>query len=183
MANDIKVETESEEDEELELTPEDEETTDWKARAKELERKAILQRAKTKELKLKLAETEAKPPEKVDNTKSDYAKLAYLEAKGISEEDYDYIFDEVKATGKDLKDVVSFKYVKEELKNRKESREAKDALPTGSKRSSAASRDNVEYHLANKTKLSEINDVTLRRKVLNAREESSKTSIKFGGRS
>ena len=85
---------------------EDSDDTDWKARAKELERKAILQRAKTKELKLKLSEFQAKPPEKkeveIENTKTDYAKLAFLAAEGIPQEDRQYVLAEAKATGKDL---------------------------------------------------------------------------------
>lgn len=74
----------------------------------------------------------------------DYGQLAYLASKGVSDEDMDFLQEEVKTTGKELKDILGFKYVQEELKTRKESRETQDALPT-SKRSSGASHDSVDY--------------------------------------
>ena len=165
----------------------DEDTTDWKERAKKLEEKAIAQRARTKELKAQLSTFQkavlpGKEP-KINDNKPDYAKLAYLRAEGVSQEDHSFLLDEANNTGKELTDLLNFNYIKEELKNRKEAREAKGALPTSSKRSSPASRDTVEYHLAKQTPLKEIQDVDLRRKVLQAKLKANQNSSKFSGAS
>jgi len=58
---------------------------------------------------------------------------------------YDYLLDEVKGTGKELRDVLKFKYVQEELKNREETRKVKTALPPGTKRSGNSVKDDVDF--------------------------------------
>ena len=126
----------------------EEDTTDYKALA--LKNAGIAKRYKTKFEKAKLAQKvdkgveKALEVEKKEKKELDYGELAFLEAKGVSEEDHDYILKEVQQTGKGLKDVLNFKYVQEGLKSRKDERVVKNALPT-SKRSSGAAKDDVDY--------------------------------------
>ena len=93
-----------------------------------------------------LTPPEQKPaPEK---TGFDYGELAYLEAKEVPEEDHDFLFGEAKTTGKELRQLLSFDYVKEALRKNKEARTTKEALPSGSKRSAPPARDTADYWYA-----------------------------------
>ena len=161
--------------EEEEFTATDD--TDWKARAEELERKrreeGIRNRERTKTLKAQLDSLQQKSQDKIENKGLDYGQLAYLEAKGVPEEDHDFLLKEVAETGKGLKDVLSFKYVQEELRNRKEGRETKAALPT-SKRSSAGTRDDVSEWIARGEMPSRRENPELYRKV---RKEIAKKNL------
>lgn len=179
---DVQVEEVEETEEEIEVL--DEETTDWKARAKELERKAILQRAKTKELKSKLAEvSEVKADKKVENKKEgfDYAEKAYLKASGITPDEFPLVQEVMQATGKSLDETLEAKYFQAELKERREAKASKDAIPTGSKRSTSSARDSVDYWLA-KDELPPADQRELRQKVVNARIEREKTKSQFTDR-
>lgn len=84
---------------------------------------------------------------KREKTGFDYGQLAFLETKGVPEEDHDYLLKEANESGKELKEVLKFKYVQEELKSMAEERAAKNAIPT-SKRSSGAANNEVEYWIA-----------------------------------
>jgi len=169
---------------ELGEEPEDIDTTDWKAEA--LRARGIAKRNQTRLEKLKkAAETKvepAVPPEEKKVEKSeDYAELAkksYLNSRGIPEEDHDYLFSEAESTGKKLSEIVGFRYVQEELKNRKDTRASENALPEGSKRSASAARDQVEYWLA-KGELPPASETELRRKVVAARIEREKDTSRF----
>ena len=157
------------------------ETTDWRAKALEL--KGLNQRRanklkKAKELLSKPPPSPLPPPPPPPEKKEfDYGEMAYLEAKGVSEEDYDYLLQESQNTGKPLKNLLGFKYVQEALASKKEERQTKEALPTGGKRSTSSARDSVEYWLA-KGELPPWSEPELRRKVVNAkikREEAKST--------
>ena len=73
---------------------------------------------------------------------------------------------------------MGFRYVQEELKNRKDTRASENALPEGSKRSASAARDQVEYWLA-KGELPPASETELRRKVVAARIEREKDTSRF----
>jgi hypothetical protein len=133
-------------------------TTDWKTLAfqrQELAKKyeGVAKRNLTDLTKLKreMEKAAETPPEKVEKKEKnefDYAEMAYLEAKGIKEEEYDFILQEVKTTGKSLKDVLGFKYVQESLKGKRDEQAVKDATPSASKRGTVGTRDTVDYWLA-----------------------------------
>ena len=173
--------------EETDFTPEEleNEETDWKTKALELKglnKRRASKLAKVNELLKK--PPESKPnPEPVKKEGFDYAELAYLTAKGISDEDVSFVEENVKNTGKSLKDLMEAKWFQSELLERKEARVTKEAIPVGSKRSTPSGKDNVDYWRtqieAGKAKLSDIPDINLRREVLNARIKTEEGKSKF----
>ena len=194
--------------EEVEITDEDineedfseellnDDNTDWKAEALKL--KGLNKRRATKLKKLKETpkpkepeNKEKKPEKKKEGAEPmpkkegfDYGELAFLEGREIvDEEDQEFLFKEIETTGKSLKDVVGFSYIKEELKNRKEKREAANALPKGGKPAGSSGVNTKEYWIAKlnagTAKLSDIKDVKLQREVNNARSQASRDATKF----
>lgn len=173
-----------ENDQELELEPTDGENEDGEAKKPKLtpeQLRGIRQRQFTKlakELGIELPKTEEKTkrePERIEKTNFDYAEMAYLEAKGVSDEDYPIVLEAVKSTGKSLREVLSNRFVQSELKDAKAARETKEALPSDSKRAGTSSRDSVEYWLQ-KGQLPPADQVKLRREVVKAKLEASKGS-------
>lgn len=143
--------------------------------------KGIKQRQFTKlakELGIEVAKPESGKKSQLEKKEFDYGELAYLAAKGVPDEDLDFLFEEAQTTGKPLKALLGFNYVKEELKNRKEARETKEALPKGSKRSGASPKNDVDYWI-NKGELPPPDQVELRRKVVNERIKREKEGSKF----
>jgi hypothetical protein len=149
----------AENDEDLELEdPEDapeieegaEDETDYKALA--IKNAGIAKRNATKLAKLKERIKVDKKVEKIVEAKKDepdYAKLAYLEAKGIfSDEDIEWVEAQAKDSGKSLRELFANKYFQADLKERKEAAETKEAIPNGSKRSTNSTKDTVEYWIA-----------------------------------
>ena len=104
-------------------------------------------------------------------------QLSFLNSLGVPREDHEYILEEAASTGKELPVLMDFKYVQEELKNRKESRAAKEAIPSGSKRSGGASANSAEFWLAKiergEASLGQIPDLKLQREVRKMRETKS----------
>ena len=172
---------------EIELTQDDQgaDTTNWSEVGKELYERGkqwegVAKRNHSDILKIRKEFEELKrdprllkaedPPKPPQNTGFDYGQMALLEVRGIPEEDHDFLLEEVKTTGKELKDVLNFKYVQEELKNRKDKRTVETALPSGSKRSSGAARDSTDYWLAKGEMPDRAQNPELYRKVRKERE-------------
>lgn len=150
MANEEKVVSSDEIlDDDLEENLDQNDATDWQAEARK--RDGIAKRFKTQNAKLKadLEEERKKSSALVKNdstTKSfDYAEKAYLTAKGIDEEEYDFVREVMQHTGKQLDEVLKSKYFKAELGEQREAKAAKDAIPSGSKRSSGSAKGEVDY--------------------------------------
>jgi hypothetical protein len=172
-------------DEVIPETPDLEETdtTDWKAKAQELqgqlkESRGIAKRYQTKAQKAaepKAPEVKAAAPEKKG---FDYAEKAYLKSSGIEASDFDLVKEVMDSTGKDIDGVLSSKFFLAELKERKELRMTEAATPSGSKRAGNTTKDQVDYWLA-KGELPPTDQPELRRKVVNARiaNESSKSQF------
>lgn len=143
-------------------------------------------RAEKAEKEAKKAKETASPPKKKGEGKTpkkqgfDYGELAYLTAKGISEDCHEFLLNEVKTTGKELKELLGFNYVKEEMNKITEAKAAQDAIPTASKRSSKVTKDNVDYWLA-KGELPENTpeNQQLRRDIVNARAKREVDKSKF----
>jgi len=166
------------------------ETTDWKAEAMKAQELARQQAgiAKRNATRLKKLREQAQQPEKKESKSSkdksgfDYGELAYLTAKGISDEDHDFLLNEAKSTGKELKDILGFKYVQESLKARSDDRKAKEATPSSS-RSGNAGRDSVDYWLAKveagTATVADIPDFQLRSDVVKARRKSAENRNHF----
>lgn len=88
-------------------------------------------------------------PEKVEKKQTGYeselVKLAFLNSKGIPEEDHDFLLEEEESTGKPINYLVGLNYVKEELAKRKQSRDNQEKAPGNTKRTGTASRSNADY--------------------------------------
>lgn len=180
MANDEK--------EVLDETPEapeevkegEEDNTDWKALAQR--NAGIAKRNATRLAKMKTA-ANAKvetPAEKVIQTKKgfDYAEKAFLKSNGISADEYEFVQEVMQGTGKSLDDVLESKYFQAELKEKRDLKASKDAIPSGSKRASPTTRDSVEYWLA-KGELPPRDQSELRSKVVKAKIAAAKKGSQF----
>lgn len=168
-----------EEEIEDEISDDDSSKTDWEARAKHLEGIA-------KRLKTKLAKASEKKPDlpgdkkQTNSNDMDFGKLAYLAQKGVEHPDDIAYVNEVlqNSPGSSLMDVLSKSYVTAELKERKDNRTTRDAVPSNSRRSNSTSRDKAEYWIA-KGELPPESEVKLRREVVNKRMEVEKSGSKF----
>jgi hypothetical protein len=159
--------------------------TDWKAKAQELqgqlkESRGIARRFQTKLKKsgepAAPAAQPGQPASQPEKKGFDYAEKAYLKSSGIESTDFEYLFNAMKETGKDLDTLLESKFVQAELKERKDLRMSEAATPSGSKRAGNTTRDQVDYWLA-KGELPPTDQPKLRREVVNARikAESEKT--------
>ena len=168
--------------------------TDWKAEAQKLKgiakrRATQLSKAKTKfgEFETQLGEKEKelgdlrplkKPPQdKIENKSNepDYAKLAWLEAKGYKHPDEQkIILDEAKRLNLPMNDIEAMPHIQGKITTGREEREAKTGMPSGTKRSGGYTQHDVEYYIQNPDKYPE--DQELAEKVLEAKQkmESSK---------
>lgn len=187
MANETKVEgidpidLEGEAGEEF-VEPEEgaEDTTDYKALA--AKNAGIAKRNATKLAKLKeQLKVDKKVEQKLEEHKNepDYAKLAYLEQKGItSDEDISWAEKQAKDSGKSLRDLFGSKWFTEELKERREAVASKEAIPNGSQRSVNSTRNTVDYWIA-KGELPPADQRELREKVVAAKIASAKSASQF----
>ena len=158
----------------------EEDSTDWKAEATKLQQKAIRQREKTKELKAKLAEQEAKlpkePSEKEKTNEPDYARLAFLEQRGLTNaDDQKMVQDEAIRLKLPLTDVLGMEHIKSKLKISKDQREAAEGMPKGRGKAGSNLSD-VDVHLAKGTTPSDLAEAE---KVINARMAKEKSVSKF----
>lgn len=129
-------------------------TTDWKAKAEELEQKrredGIKARERTKALKAQLAElkpkqVDPKPESKPATGELDDTQLDYLDLKGITEdEDIEVISKVMLKTGQTVRQALKDDYVIAKLKDLKVQREVKNATPSSTKRSGNQT-NNLDY--------------------------------------
>lgn len=175
-------EVEVEETEDIEDVSEDIEesdTTDWKAEA--LKARGIAKRYETKFKKLQekpVAEAKTVEEKKVEKKGFDYGEKAYLRSSGIEPSEFDFVYEVMSNTGKPMEDVLESKYFQAELKERRDAKASKEALPSGSKRSGQVARDSVEYWLA-KGELPPPDQRELRTKVVNARIKQQQDQSTF----
>lgn len=167
--------------EELGEEPADLDTTDWKAEAQKA--RGIAKRNATRLAKLKETKVEL-PAEKTLKTEKkgfDYAEKAFLRSNDIKAEEYDFVQEVMASTGKSLDEVLEAKYFQAELRERREAKASKEAIPNGSKRSTGSARDTVEYWIA-KGELPPYDQRELRHKVVKAKTELSRSKAKFTDR-
>lgn len=178
-----KVEIKDEDLEEQDFSQDelDDDSTDWKAKAAELKgiaKRRATQLKRAKEALAKQPESKPKEPEKNKPSGLDYGQKAFLKASGVVSEDFDYIQEVMEYTKKDLEQVLDSKYVQAEIKERKDARTAKEALPSSSKRSNTSTHDSVDYWVS-KGELPPADQVELRRKVVKARVMREESLSKF----
>ncbi len=175
------MENENEQIQDTELQEqENQEEVDWKARAEELEQKAIKQREKTKELKSKLSEYEVQ--QKVSN-EPDYAKLAFLETKGITHpDDQKVVQDEANRLKLPLTDVMAMKHIKAKLEENKDQRDASAGMPKGRGKGGGSTQHDIDYWIDRQKpdgtyETPEDNELAV--KVINARIKKETNANKF----
>lgn len=150
------------------------------------QQRGILQRKLTKINKELGIEEEPKPQKitkKSTKGELDYGQKAFLVANGIKGSDEVALVQEMmSATGRTLDDVVENKYFQAELKELRESKATKEAIPSSSKRSPSSQEGTVDYWIA-KGELPPADKVELRRKVLNERIRREEQASKFSDNS
>ena len=152
---------------------------DYKAEAEKW--KGIAKRNETKLAKLqaKPAEAEQKQETKteVKSNEPDYAKLAFLEQRGLTNpDDQKMVQDEAERLKMPLTDILGMDHIKSKLKSAKDQRDAESGMPKGKGRGSGKTQQNVDYWLA---KGETPDDLELASKVIDARMHKEKQSNKF----
>ena len=175
-----------EEEEALPEEPDPEATestlTDWEARAKKLEEKAIVQRERTRTLKERLAKLEKQafaPPKEVDKTgELDETQLEILELKGITDtEDIDYLKKYMQRNGLTLRETLKDDIALAKLQSQKDKREVKEATPSSTKRSGNSQTSDLSLDIARYEQTGKLPDDFARRSaVINAKVEKENTN-------
>lgn len=130
---------------------------------------------------VKKEKPEAKAPEnqekKSQPSEIDYAKIAFLEQRGVkNKEDQDMVQEEANRLKMPLTDILSMEHIKAKLKANKDKREAMEGMPKGRGSSGSANKNDVDYWLA---KGETPDDLELAEKVINARIKKEEQSNKF----
>jgi hypothetical protein len=161
-------------------------TTDWKALA--LKNLGIAKRFKTKieknnkefeEFKNlpKEEEKKAEPEKPEKSNEPDYAKLAFLEQRGLTHpDDQKLVHDEAARLKLPLTDVLGMAHIKSQLETAKDQREALAGMPKGGGSASGKTQQDVDYWLA---KGETPDDLELGAKVIAARIQKEKQASKF----
>lgn len=146
-----------------------------------------------KELGVSLEQPETKSEPKVEATKAepkdfDYGKeLAKIKliAKGIPEEDHDWLIQGAERVGEDVLLFAKDEIVQTKLKERSAARTADVGVPTGGNRSQGTyqTEDTVEYWVALDKQPPETKSLDFRKKVLKARTEKAANENRFADNS
>lgn len=136
------------------------------------------------------AETEAKKSKENETPKNDeqsdepdYARLAFLEGKGIKHpDDQKIVQDEATRLKLPLTDILGMEHIKSKLKDAKDQREAEKGMPEGSGKSSSGNKTSVEYWKNKKDKDGNYlnsGNLELDNKVIDARVKKEKSDNMF----
>lgn len=139
-----------------------------------------------KALEAKLAQANKQDSQsKAEETSNepDYAKLAFLETKGIVHpDDQKIIQDEAKRLKLPLTDILGMKHIVSTLKDAKDQREAEDGMPDSKGKPSGSQKTSIDYWLNRKRPDGTYDtptDQELAGKVIEARLNKSKVTGKF----
>ncbi len=131
-------------------------------------KKARLER-QLKQTRKQMGETDDEPAPSKKSGDLDYGQKAYLTATmNIRGSEEWALVKEYVGAGKSIDDLVDNRHFNNDLKDLREAKASKDALPSGTKRSGQSARDEVSYWVA-KGELPPHDQVELRRAVVNAR--------------
>ena len=149
--------------------------------------KQLFERAKKAEGDLK--ELKAKYPDKkpeLDNSQSDepdYAKLAFLEQRGLNHpDDQKLVQDEAKRLKLPLTDILGMGHIKSQLETAKDQREAKAGMPKGRGDAGGKTQGDVDYWVSQKNPdgtFKTPEDTDLAEKVIEARIKKDKNQNMF----
>ena len=152
-----------------------------KIRAEKAERELKELKAETQTPK-KEVETETPKKEEQSND-PDYAKLAFLEGKGIKHpDDQKIVQDEASRLKLPLTDILGMEHIKGKLKNAKDQREAEDGMPDGGGKPGGGSKGSVEHWVNKKNKDGSYalsGNLELDSKIIDARTKQHVESNKF----
>ena len=144
-------------------------------RAKKAETEAKELREKLKS-STKTEETVEAKPESQSN-EPDYARLAFLNGKGIEHaDDIKVVMDEAKRLKLPLTDVLGMKHIQIQLQDAKDDRTAKAGMPKGKGRTGGNTQNDVDYWLS---KGETPDDQELAEKVVNARMKKETSGKMF----
>jgi hypothetical protein len=164
---------ENEENLNLEIDLEDDDTETLEAKPKETDeaRLARLDR-QASQLRKKLGVEPKKETEKVESKKEeglDRVDKMLLRQESITDSDeISLVQDFMKSTGKSVEDVIDSRAFKAELKLLRDDKKAEDAIPSNSKRSGQSNSNTVEYWIA-KGQMPPANEPKLRQAYVNAK--------------
>ncbi len=131
-------------------------------------------------VKEKSKPTESEKPE-VKETKSDepdYAKLAFLEQKGVEHpDDQKIVKDEAERLNLPLTDILGMQHIQAQLKTAKDGRDSQDGMPKGKNRSGQVSKNDIDYYIDRPNELPE--DQDLAAEVVQARIGKIEKATKF----
>lgn len=134
-----------------------------------------------KELGVELEKPKTAEPKQETKKGFDYGEKAFLRASDVRPEEFDSVWEATQASGKSIEEVLDSKWFQSELKERRESMASKEAIPTGSKRSTSSPRDTVEYWIA-KGVLPPKEQFELRKQVVNAKIKKEQSRSVFTDR-
>lgn len=165
-----------ESNEELDKAKEVAENQKIRAEKAEAENKKLKAEAKAK------VETET-PKNDEQSDEPDYARLAFLEGKGIKHpDDQKIVQDEATRLKLPLTDILGMEHIKSKLKDAKDQREAEKGMPEGSGKSSSGNKTSVEYWKNKKDKDGNYetpSDNKLANEVIDARIKKEKSDNMF----
>ena len=178
----VDVGEELEEPEEI-LGDDGTDTTDWKAET--FKRHGMAKRYKSDAQKARedLAEYKTAHPDKPieepkpqDKTEFGLAEESFLLAKGVKESNFPLVLEEVKKTGKSIKEILNSKYFQEEL----EKATSAEATPGKPERVGGAGQNEVDYWVQKGVLPPNTPENTeLRRKVAKERAKQAENKQKF----
>jgi hypothetical protein len=126
---------------------------------------------------IKTQKPEAPPLPVPQSNEPDYAKLAFLETKGIAHpDDQKLVQDEALRLKLPLTDILGMEHIKSKLQIAKDQREAQAGMPKGRGSASGKTQNDVDYWLA---KGETPDDQELGQKVIEARIQKEKQGNKF----
>jgi len=156
-----------------------EETTDWEAKAKELEKNLGMTKRELSKLKKQSETKTEKKTEKKSNEGLDYGQKAFLLANGVKgKKEIEFVEEHLESSGKDLEDLLENQYFQKSLEDFREENKINNAIPKDGKRSNTPTQDTVDYWV-NKGELPPADQVELRRQVVNAKIKSKTDGSKF----
>lgn len=175
----------TEEETSQEETP-TEDQKDWESLYENQKKRAEKAEARLKELQPKEETPKVETP-KQDLSKSDeldYGQKAYLRSYDIKgAEELQLVKDWMKRTGDTLDSLVEDDIFQAKLGKLREAKAVAEAVPKSTRRSAQVAKDDVQYWTekinSGQASLQDIDNVDLRRKVLNARVEHERVGNRF----
>jgi hypothetical protein len=184
-------ETDTSETEKIEETESTEDVTALKEKLTEISDKnrQLFERAKRAEGFEKNSEGKwikihsAEPPPKSQSNEPDYAKLAFLETKGVAHpDDQKIVIDEAVRLKLPLTDILQMEHIKGKLQTQKDQREAQEGMPKGRGTGGGKTQGDVDYWVDQKNTdgtFKTPEDPELAAKVIDARIKKEKQGSKF----